>query len=122
MSRLTHRCGKYINYKQMDVDAVIQKLADYEDIEEQGLLLRLPCKAGSKVYEIIDDCNFGGDCHTKRMCNGCEDRDLHIEPLYLTTELSIVSRMTDFGKTIFLTCSEAEEALAAQLTLAKMEE
>lgn len=26
------------------------KLADYEDLEEQGLLLRLPCKVGDTVY------------------------------------------------------------------------
>lgn len=31
------------------------KLAKYEDLEEQGLLLRLPVAVGSKVYEIIED-------------------------------------------------------------------
>lgn len=28
------------------------KLAEYEDAEEQGLLLRLPCKIGDTVYRI----------------------------------------------------------------------
>ena len=28
----------------------IQKLAEYEDLEEQGLLLKLPCKVGDTVY------------------------------------------------------------------------
>ena len=42
MDRLTHRNGRYINYKQFDVDLAIQKLADYEDLEEQGLLIKLP--------------------------------------------------------------------------------
>lgn len=28
------------------------KLADYEDAEEQGLLLRLPCKVGDTVYFV----------------------------------------------------------------------
>ena len=32
----------------------ISKLADYEDAEEQGLLLRLPCKIGDRVYWIDD--------------------------------------------------------------------
>lgn len=32
---------------------VLTKLADYEDAEEQGLLLRLPCKVGDTVYIII---------------------------------------------------------------------
>ena len=30
----------------------LEKLAEYEDLEEQGLLLRLPCKVGSTVYAI----------------------------------------------------------------------
>lgn len=29
---------------------VFEKLADYEDAEEQGLLVRLPCKVGDIVY------------------------------------------------------------------------
>lgn len=28
------------------------KLKDYEDAEEQGLLLRLPCKVGDTIYEV----------------------------------------------------------------------
>lgn len=31
---------------------VLTKLADYEDAEEQGLLLQLPCKVGDKLYRI----------------------------------------------------------------------
>ena len=31
---------------------VLQKLADYEDLEEQGRLIKLPCKVGDTVYEI----------------------------------------------------------------------
>ena len=29
-----------------------EKLKEYEDLEEQGLLLRLPCKIGVTVYEV----------------------------------------------------------------------
>ena len=32
---------------------VLQKLADYEDLDEQGLLLRLPCKVDEKIKEQI---------------------------------------------------------------------
>lgn len=35
----------------------IEKLATYEDAEEQGLLLRLPCKVGDPVYLIDRDEN-----------------------------------------------------------------
>ena len=31
-------------------EAQLEKLASYEDAEEQGLLLRLPCKVGDAVY------------------------------------------------------------------------
>ena len=91
---------------------LVDFVTDYEKEEENGLLKHLPCKAGSKVYEIVDDCNFGADCYTRRMCNGCEYRDLHIEPLILVSEYDVVLRMKEFGKTVFLTESEAEQALA----------
>ena len=34
------------------IDDVIDKLADYEDLEEQGRLIKLPCKVGDTVYAI----------------------------------------------------------------------
>lgn len=36
----------------------IEKLAEYEDAEEQGLLLRLPCGIGADVYSIPSKTNF----------------------------------------------------------------
>lgn len=36
----------------------IEKLAAYEDAEEQGLLLRLPCGIGSDVYMIPSKINY----------------------------------------------------------------
>lgn len=33
-------------------EKILTKLADYEDLEEQGLLVRLPVPLGSKVYWI----------------------------------------------------------------------
>lgn len=32
---------------------ILSKLAEYEDVEEQGLLLRLPCKPGDIVYVFL---------------------------------------------------------------------
>ena len=34
------------------VKNMIKKLATYEDLEEQGLLVRLPCKVGDTVYRV----------------------------------------------------------------------
>ena len=68
MERLTKRHGKGIasnerkvmpcsNYcdscGNADCDTVrkmIRKLADYEDLEEKGLLVRLPCQLGRTLY------------------------------------------------------------------------
>lgn len=34
------------------VKECLLKLKEYEDLEEQGLLLKLPCKAGDIIYEV----------------------------------------------------------------------
>lgn len=33
--------------------SILTKLADYEDLEEQGLLMRLPYKVGDTVFIIV---------------------------------------------------------------------
>ena len=38
----------YVTYYGQHID----KLAEYEDLEEQGLLLRLPCKVGDKAWYV----------------------------------------------------------------------
>ena len=65
MERLTNRdygensCAVYTSYcdacHNSDchcglVEDMIEKLADYEDLEEQGRLIKLPCKVGDTVY------------------------------------------------------------------------
>ena len=35
-----------------DIRAVLKKLAAYEDLEEQGLIVRLPCPIGTTVWDI----------------------------------------------------------------------
>ena len=56
MERLTERIDNVpdgesgVWVKQHDYISAAEKLADYEDAEEQGLLLLLPCKIGDMVY------------------------------------------------------------------------
>ena len=59
MERLTERNPSWIDDEMWEracepdceeIDAVYRKLKDYEDAEEQGLLLKLPCKVGDTVY------------------------------------------------------------------------
>lgn len=50
------------------------KLREYEDLEEQGLLIRLPCKVGDVVYKIWHrKCHNGVDYPDSYECCGCED-------------------------------------------------
>lgn len=87
------------------------KLGAYEDAEEQGLLLRLPCKVGDTVYAL----SFSGDegrwfeCVVKTI-NICSEENYavaHCEELGLGVTLFF----DRFRKTIFLTKEEAEQAL-----------
>lgn len=64
MERLTEYMGNGENYESINpidtpyeygkanLQALINKLAAYEDAEEQGLLLRLPCKAGDTAWYV----------------------------------------------------------------------
>lgn len=55
MERLTHyqKNGEVAEpYNRSQASEFAKKLAQYEDLEEQGLLVRLPCKVGDTVYYI----------------------------------------------------------------------
>lgn len=86
---------------------VLQKLADYEDLEEQGFLLRLPCKLGDTIYSIANDGKIYPVKATRevRIVNGV----LHI--ICESYRYSDLVSYDDIGKTIFLTKSEAEAKL-----------
>ena len=88
------------------IDDVIDKLAQYEDLEEHDLLLRLPCKIGTKVYNIT----WWDDVQEKVVVKG--------RTYYRTIHKHKVSKSTfgytdieEIGKTVFLTKSEAEAKL-----------
>ena len=71
--------------------AELEPYKAYKDLEEQGLLLRLPCKVGDSIYSVIED--------------GLTIIELKFSLAFY------VRRKTDFGKTVFLTLAEAEEKL-----------
>ena len=97
------------------VGEAVDKLAAYEDLEEQGLLLRLPCKVGDVVYYIQ-----GGYYKKPQYCK--------VKPIEVT-EISLKNnrsgknldwaiiangtryKISSIGKTVFLTKAEAEAAL-----------
>lgn len=54
-------CGENsYDYKNL----LIEKLGKYEDLEEQGRLIKLPCKVGTRLYWIDDEDDYGH----KEMC------------------------------------------------------
>lgn len=82
--------------------AIYDKLCAYEDAEENGLLVRLPCKLGDTVYHIV---THSVDITGYRM-------EWKLETTVEPTAFRIW--MVDaIGKTIFLQREEAEGALAA---------
>lgn len=40
-------------YWLKDVAELLEELKSYKDLEEQGLIVRLPCKVGDTVYDIV---------------------------------------------------------------------
>lgn len=95
-------------------NTVGNELAEYKDLEEQGLLLRLPCKVCDTVYWVTQ---LGV---LERYVSSMDlIRTNHIavklQPLGLDGELypfSTIAFSEDFGKTVFLAKEEAEQALA----------
>lgn len=86
---------------------VLQKLADYEDLEEQGLLLRLPCKVGNTVYSIAND----GKIYPVKATREVRIVDGVLYIICESCKYSDLVSYDDIGKTVFLTKSEAEAKL-----------
>ena len=94
----------------------IEKLATYEDLEEQGLLVRLPVSIGTKVYMIASmfDCIYDYDnCKATQKWKCEEDIQCEYErKSYYVKEIEFTSIMKNsIGKSIFLTREEAEKRL-----------
>lgn len=96
---------------------VVTKLADYEDMEEDGKLLKLPCKVNDIVYRLnkpgIKACLEKGMEVEKRKVAGFDIREFGVLVLLSGGIFSpdIIVRAEEFGKTVFLTEQEAKEAL-----------
>lgn len=101
--------------KNCPIQEAIKKLCSYEDLDEQGKLLKLPCAVGDTAYRIdkrakdpiipMEVREIGtlslktGDSAIQIKCRDSADGG---ETSYLNT---------DFGKIIFFVREEAESAL-----------
>ena len=100
------------------IDDVIDKLAQYEDSEEQGRLIKLPCKIGDTVW----DNDYGNPCaYTITGFSVGTGEDYIDEPVsskevvyyYSNCSGTITGSfaVSEIGKTVFFTQVEAEQKL-----------
>ena len=95
------------------IDDVIDKLAEYEDLEEQGLLLRLPCKVGDTIYEVsYENREFVIKEHIVKEFIYRTYRFPRIE-IYCENEngFLVCNNIGKLDECLFLTQSEAEQKL-----------
>lgn len=97
------------------IAAILKKLAEYEDLEEQSRLLKLPCKVGDKIF--LDFAGFGKDIDEFTV------KDFHLDCFkdgeailfcdYESNDRTLSGQIDvmEFGKAVFLTKSEAEAKL-----------
>ena len=95
-------------------DKILTKLAVYEDLEEHGLLVRLPCKVGDTVYRVnsgakqpiipmtVSEIHFLCYKNERTVRFDAIDKEYMGESCY---------RLEDIGRIVFLTHEEAEKKL-----------
>ena len=116
MERLTERIDNVpdgesgVLVKQHDYISAAEKLADYEDAEEQGLLLRLPISEYTPVYSIEycfgkSKSNRSGMCF-RGFCENCSDK-----AYYIRESVAKHCSICEINKSVFFTREEAEAKL-----------
>ena len=108
-----NRIKEYWEHKQ--VSEYLRKLKDYEDLDEQGRLVKLPCKVGDTVW----DNDFGIPCaYTITAFSFGECEEYICEPIttkeavfyYANSSGSITGSFAEreIGKSVFLSKAEAK--------------
>lgn len=93
--------------------AVCKKLGEYEDLEEQGRLVKLPCKVGDVVYYVCNNRVMSSEVLSVIYHVEAENHGVFIRER-LTVDFEGIPAEIDFntiGKTIFLTRDKAEAKL-----------
>ena len=109
-----------LDCEESRVKSLKSKLKNYKDLEEQGLLFRLPCKVGDIIYRV----NAGAKepiikmrvlaVNYKQFYKIVIKKDRTVIRIYAINDIDIVEScylLEDFGKTVFLTKEEAEQKL-----------
>ena len=88
----------------------MEKLKQYEDLEEQGKLLLLPIDENTPVYSIEYCCGENHDykvgvCH-RGFCKDCDKKSY-----YIKNGTAKQCTISEIGKSVFFTLQQAQQAL-----------
>lgn len=103
---------EYWEHKQ--VAEYLRKFKDYEGLEEQGRLVKLPCNRGDKIYFIksaFSMAHFPIEARITSICGIDCDSDVMYSSITEYNKIDRRFKSSDIGKTVFLTKSEAEAKL-----------
>ena len=86
---------------------ILGRLAEYEEAEEQGLIVQLPVPIGTTVYEFEP---------LNKIVKGCTARTvikytMYDDSIWFNFADGYMKDIKDFGKTVFLTQEAAEQKL-----------
>lgn len=92
--------------------AIYDKLCEYEDAEEQGLLVRLPCKVGDTVWsrDVEPWTVVSVEWFSKKVTQ------LHCKSPVTGRGMTFSVGKRSLGKTVFFAREEAETALMKEKT------
>lgn len=95
--------------------ACVEKLSEYEDLEEKGLLMKLPCAVGDTIYTNMSWKGWyfrekNRPYKAKVVFIGINGADSFMNVDFGNGRM-LQFNLSDIGKTIFLTREEAEQAL-----------
>lgn len=109
---------------EFECTALVEKLAEYEDAEENGLLFRSPCKVGDTVYTFYKKCAGGMYVPAKPELRKCVVDNIKfgsdgntVVAICKEPETIYFFKMEHFGKTFFPTKEEAGKALEERIIL-----
>ena len=87
-----------------EATACVNKLSEYENAEEDGLLVRLPCKAGDRIW-ILEKLINSGEWRLYGKETIITDIYLNAKrpPLFKATNLYGTLELSDFGDIAFTT-------------------
>lgn len=92
--------------------SALMKLKKYQEADKDGRVVVLPCKVGQRVFALLDTDKHISECEVKQIGMGNKIGFIGLEPIGARGREYGVS-LNGFGKTVFLTREEAENALGA---------